>query len=315
MSQRVVHSHRGTNALHTLLLLACMGLLMLVVGYAFAGRGGAVVAAGFGVFALWVSPRIAPNVIMRLYGARPLYPGELPVIENVMATLTRRAELSSVPRLYYVPSQVRNAFTVGDRKRAAIGITDGILRALNLRELKGVLAHEVSHLRNDDLRVMTLADMVSRMTASLSFVGQLLLLVNLPLLVMGRVTVPWLLVILLLAAPSLATLLQLALSRTREHDADVGAYELTGDARGLASALAKMERYQRRFLDLVVPGRKVPDPSLLRTHPNAEERIERLLRLEGAALEPVPQSVSFAVPANFPRVERGPRWHWTGLWY
>ncbi|HXV59877.1 MAG TPA: zinc metalloprotease HtpX [Vicinamibacteria bacterium] len=315
MSQTLVHSHRGTNALHTLLLLACMGLLMLVLGYALAGRGGAAVAAGFGVFALWVSPRIAPNVIMRLYGARALYPGELPALENVLAALTQRSGLASVPRLYYVPSQVMNAFTVGDRERAAIGVTDGLLRALNLRELTGVLAHEVSHLRNNDLRVMTLADMVSRMTTSLSFVGQLLLLINLPLLLMGRVTVPWLLVLLLLAAPSLATLLQLALSRTREHDADIGAYELTGDARGLASALAKMERYQRRFLDLVVPGRKIPDPSLLRTHPNAEERIERLLRLEGAPPEPVPETVRLAVPVRFPRVEHGPRWHWTGLWY
>jgi heat shock protein HtpX len=168
---------------------------------------------------------------------------------------------------------------------------------------------------------MTLADMISRMTSTLSFFGQILVLINLPLLLMGQVQISWLAILVLLAAPTVATMLQLALSRTREFDADLGAFEMTGDAVGLASALEKMERYQRGILDFVLPGRRVPDPSMLRTHPNTDERIRRLLEL--GELQPPkrprePVAVGggrFVVPSAFPVVERRPRWHVSGLWY
>ena len=118
-----------------------MGIVFLFLGYLFGGIRGAVLVSGAGLFLLWFSPRIAPSVIMGLYGARSLQRGEISRIHEIVHLLARRASLSRVPRLYYVPTRLMNAFTVGDRENSAIGLTDGLLRALNLRELAGVLAH------------------------------------------------------------------------------------------------------------------------------------------------------------------------------
>ena len=114
-------------------------------------------------------------------------------------------------------------------------------------------------------------------------------------------------------------MLQLALSRTREFDADVGALELTGDAVGLASALGKMERYQQRFLDrILATGRQVPAPSILRSHPNTEERIRRLVELADSPPRYADARIfggSFTVPDALTLIDRAPRWHVSGLWY
>ena len=128
---------------------------------------------------------------------------------------------------------------------------------------------------------MGLANVVSRVTGTLSWIGQLLLLINLPMVLFGSYQFPWTLV-LLIGAPSISALLQLALSRTREFDADVDAASLTGNPRGLARALAKMEHLQRGWLQRIpLPGHRLPEPSLFRTHPHTDERIRRLLELEG----------------------------------
>ena len=122
-------------------------------------------------------------------------------------------------------------------------------------------------------------------------------------------------------APGTSSVRGWALSRTREFDADLGALELTGDAMGLASALGKMERYQQRFLDrILATGRQVPAPSILRSHPNTEERISRLVELSEEPLS-VPRADasvfggSFTVPEALTQIERAPRWHVSGLWY
>jgi heat shock protein HtpX len=214
-----------------------------------------------------------------------------------------------------------NAFAVGSPEHSAIGITAGLLRGLDRRELAGVLAHEISHIRRRDTWVMSLADLITRATHGLSVIGQVLLLLNFPLLLMGALTVPWTAVLLLILAPTLSGLLQLALSRAREYDADLGAVELTGDPRGLASALGRLERLNAGWIERIfLPGRRVPDPSLLRTHPSTAERIRRLHELEGrpTSAEP-PDRMMPEVPAGAVRIPvrvvRGPRWHLSGLWY
>jgi heat shock protein HtpX len=215
-----------------------------------------------------------------------------------------------------------NAFTVGNRADSAIALTDGLLRRLTMREITAVLAHEVSHVANNDMWVMGLADLVSRITSTLSLFGQMLVLINLPLLMLGGVTLPWLPLLLLVAAPTISALLQLALSRAREYDADLDGAQLTGDPAGLASALQKLERYQGGLLERVLlPGRRIPDPSLLRTHPHTEERVRRLLALAGQGPPTLPPPMQ--IPADMNEDARGrtehslrrPRWHWTGLWY
>lgn len=222
--------------------------------------------------------------------------------------------------MYYVPSQMLNAFAVGTRKHAAIAVTDGLVRQLDMRELVGVVAHEISHVRNNDLWVMGLADMFSRTTSILSLIGQFLLFLNLPLILLSQVTVNWFAIFLLIFAPNLSALAQLALARTREFDADLNAARLTGDPDGLASALVKIERAQGGWMErILMPNRRVPVPSLLRTHPETEERVRRLMELK-----PELQSaeILLAGEPDFDRyavfgkpVSRPPRRHIGGLWH
>ena len=195
-------------------------------------------------------------------------------------------------------------------------MSDGLLRNLSSRELMGVLAHEVSHIRHNDMWVMTLADLVSRLTGLLSLVGQVLLLVNLPLLLLGMATFSWLGVLLLIAAPTISALLQLALSRSREYEADMGAADLTGDPAALASALHRLDRVPGGWFEQVfLPGRRVPDPSLLRTHPPTEERVRRLLSL--VARRPRVRTMPEYDPwlSALPRITMTPRWRIGGMWF
>ncbi len=308
--------HKWRNLFHSLLLLAGMALILALCGYALWGGEGVWWALAGGALAFLLSPQIPPEWVMRAYGARRVEGGVLPQVEALLATLAARAELPRVPALYWVPSRVLNAFAVGRPGRASIAVTDGLLRSLTLRELAGVLAHEVSHIRNDDLWLMQLADVMSRVTSLMSWLGQLLFLFNLPLALVGRATISWLLVFVLVFAPTLMALLQLALSRAREFDADLDAAALTGDPAGLASALAKLERLQGRFWEeIFFPGRRIPEPSLLRTHPPTEERIRRLLSLYEVEATPLVPEEPLHLPEFLPPIGHGPRFRRFGLWY
>lgn len=308
-------SHRLLNFVQTLLLIGGMMLLLGLTARLLFGEGAFLWTAGMVAVVLLLAPRLSPRIIMRLYQARPLTAAEAPELVQVLAELARRAGLPEVPALYWIDSPVMNAFAVGQRGSAAIAVTRGLLERLTPRELTGVLAHELSHVRNNDMWVMGLADTVSRLTANLSLIGQLMILVNLPLLAMGGVTLPWSALLLLVFAPAVSTLLQLALSRTREYDADLGAVLLTGDPDGLASALARLEREQGGWIERVLfPEGRNPNPSWLRTHPPTEERIRRLQALAGRVAEtpPLPTHTLPRLPAQRPR----PRRHWrSGLWY
>lgn len=192
-----------------------------------------------------------------------------------------------------------------------------ILSLYRARELAGVLAHELSHVRNNDLWIMNLADAISRLTMVMSYVGMILLLVSLPLALIGLATVPWLLVLLLAFSPTIAALLQLALSRAREFDADLDAAGLTRDLAGLASALRKLELAQGGGLweRILLPGRRVPDPSLLRSHPPIEERIRRLHALQAPGAPPDYAERPPEIPGELVRILRRPRYRLPGIWY
>jgi len=320
VSERRFAESKLRNILHSLILVTAMVLLLCFVGYLVAGWTGLIVLGVFWFTTFIASSRISPYLLLRLYRARPLAPEEAPALTEIVVELSRRAGLACVPTLFYVPSRIVNAFSVGTCDSAAIGVTDGLLRNLNLRELAGVLAHEVSHIAKNDVWVMGLADLVTRMTHFFSWIGQLLLFINLPLLVVSEYNFPWLLVFLLIFAPTLSALLQLALSRTREFEADLDAARLTGDPRGLASALQKLEVLSGNFLERIfLPGRRQPEPSLFRTHPPTEERVKRLLELEEPAAEPLPAALAreelFGPRITTARDLRVPSWHVTGLWY
>jgi len=297
-----------------------MAGFLVLLGWLLWGRDGILLLVMVGVFGVLINPSLSPRLVMRLYGASPTTPNQAPVLWNALSELAERAKLPAIPSLYYVPSRMLGAFAVGTREQAAIAVTDGLLRQLEVRELVAVLAHEISHIRNNDLWVMGLADMFSRVTSILSLMGQFLLLLNLPLILLSVGYINWAAILLLVFAPSLSALAQLALSRTREYDADLNAVRLTGDPEGLARALTRIDRVQGRWLErILMPGRRVPEPSLLRTHPETHERIARLMELKprSSGLDSyLPQNHHEDIEATFGRpVIRPPGWHIGGLWH
>jgi len=309
------------NRMQSLLLLAVMAGFLALLGWLLWGRSGLLVLVSVGVVAFLANPAISPWLVMRMYGARPVSHHQAPLLWQVMSALTARSGLASRPELFYVPSRMLNAFALGTREQSAIAVTDGLLRQLDRDELIGVLAHEVSHIRSNDLWVMGLADLFSRATSLLSLLGQILLLLNLPLILFSQVTISWWAILLLIVAPNLSALAQLALSRTREYDADLNAARLTGNPEGLARALAKIERLQGGWIERIfLPGRRVPEPSLLRTHPQTEQRIARLMALQPAfkgadRAWPRTDAVPDVDALLGTRVPRLPHWHMNGLWY
>ena len=318
MDRQLLREHKLKNDLQQLGLLA---LLALLLGYLAWVVGGPPFAWGtlIGVALLYlVNPVASPRLVLGMYGARGLSRREVPRLYGILEELTERAGLERLPRLYYLPTRVMNAFATGRRQDAAIVLSDGLLRRLSLRELAGVLAHEVSHIANGDIQVMSFADTVSRITGLLGLLGQVLLVVSIPLVLLGLETLPLGALLVLLAGPTVSALAQLALSRNREYEADRSAAELSGDPAGLASALKKLERYQGRFWEqMMLPGRSLPDPSLLRTHPPTEERVARLLDLVPARADT--RLIGRTGREMLPPFERSPRtpprWHVGGLWY
>lgn len=309
-------AHRLRNQFHSLVLLGVMGCFMSLLGWLIWGGLGIVLLGIVCTLLIALNPSVSPWWVMRLYGAQPIGFESAPSLWRVIAELAQRADLPSTPRLYFVATPMVNAFAVGSPSGSAIAVTSGLLNKLSLREICGVLAHEVSHIQNRDLWVMGLADLFSRLTSILSLLGQLLLLVSLPAFLLRDIHINWWAILLLIFAPNVSSLAQLALSRTREFNADLNAASLTGDAKGLASALVKIDAIQGGWMErIALPGRRIPDPSLLRTHPKTQDRVERLMSLEVKLppLQTVLQDIDnthFTGPSS-----RAPRWRFNGLWY
>lgn len=315
MNSSTWRQHATVNRLQTLLLLLVMAGFLALLGALLWGADGVFMLLTLGILLTLFNPNISPALVMRFYQARPLQPQQAPGLYAAVEALGDRAGLSRLPRLFYIPSNMINAFAVGSRRDAAIGITDGLLRKLDGNETVAVLAHEISHIRSNDMRVMGLADLFSRLTSLLSLTGQLLLLINLPLLLLGMAGIDWLAIAILILAPNISALAQLGLSRAREYHADLNAIALTGDPRALARALVKIDQAQGSWLErIILPGRRIPEPSLLRTHPPTEERVRRLLQLQPGGVESRYQGGIPPQPPG-PRVRRPASWHWNGLWY
>lgn len=310
--------HKWRNRLHSALLIGGMAGLVLAPAWILWGLEVALWAMLGGLLGFLISPSIAPEWVMRAYRAQAVDRFNFPDGVALVTTLAERAGLPHVPRLYVVPSSTLNAFAVGSRRRSGIAITAGLLRTLEWRELAGVLAHEISHVRNNDLWLMGLADTMSRLSSLMASLGLLLAFVSLPLLLLGYAPVPFTALLVLILAPAIGSLLQLALSRAREFEADLEAATLTGDPVGLARALEKLDRFQGRYWEeILLPGRRMPEPSLLRTHPPTKERVERLLSLLGEAETPpwLDAAAARRLPGNLAPGLGPPRYRWPGFWY
>lgn len=285
-----VSPHRTSNLLKTGLLLAALSALTLGVGHLIGGpRGllfGGVLVLVMNFASFWFSDTLA----LKMNRARPLAPGELPWLETMTAQIAHRAGLP-MPRLYLVETPTPNAFATGrSPAKAAVAVTTGLLELLGRRELAGVIAHELSHVKHRDTLIMTVA---ATLAGVITHTAQMIFWWGGALLNQGddedEGATSLAMLGVLIVAPLTATLLQLAVSRAREFDADAAAAQLTGDPEGLASALGRLEAGNRAIpldhspatahLFIVNPlsGRGLM--GLFATHPPLEARIERLLQL------------------------------------
>ncbi len=294
--------HKIRNLTQSAILIASIGLLMSVCAYLIWGPAGIFWALMSAPIFLLFGPTTSPTRVMRMHGAEPFDRSEGEGIHALVETLAERARLPAVPQLYFIPSPALNALAVGKPEKASIAITRGMLEKLSVRELAGVLAHEMSHIRNNDLWIMGFAGTMSRLIRALSVVGILLIFLNVPATMAGTTVAPWALALLFYFAPIIGSLLQLALARAREYDADLEGAKLTGDPAALASALQKLERRRDQLWELPYRRRRsIPQALFLRSHPPTEERVGRLLDLHQpeqcgswippqAALKRIPQA-------------------------
>jgi heat shock protein HtpX len=270
----------------TALLMAALIALLAIGGWAFAGRSGLVVMAIVGLAinfgSYWFSDRIA----LLANGAQPVSRDEAPVLYAIVERLTAQAGMP-MPSIHLIPSPSPNAFATGrGPSHAAVAVTEGLLRVVDRRELTGVLAHEISHVRNRDVLVATIAAGIAGVISIIGYALQWGLMFGNPKRE-DRNGSPLAALAWVIVAPIIALLLQLAISRAREYGADTSGAQLTGDPDGLADALERIETVSQRRPDelggpatahlfIVNPLRGRSMLSWLSTHPPIEERVARL---------------------------------------
>jgi heat shock protein HtpX len=284
---------RSTNAFKTAVLLGGLGGLFVLVGSLF-GQGGALLGLLLGLALVGGSYWFSDTIAIRAAGAVPVSEWEMPEYHRIVRELCVAAGLP-MPKLYVTPDRQPNAFATGrDPDHAAVAVTRGILDILSWAELKGVLAHELSHIGNRDVLVSSVA---AALATAISFLANSLMWM--PFLGGGsdddEGASPLGLLVAALLAPLAAGLLQMALSRNREFEADATGARLLGDGRPLARALAKLDRAARvvpmdvdpaqsaKYIVNPLTGRHVNFARLFMTHPSTDERIRRLVSDEWAS--------------------------------
>jgi heat shock protein HtpX len=273
-----------TTRMRTWILLAGLSALFVAVGGLVGGTSGIVlfllIAVGFNFAMFWFSDRLA----LKMSRARPLEPGEAPDLVADVEDLAQRARIP-VPRLYLIPSEQPNAFATGrSPKRSAVAVTEGLLALMPREQVRGVIAHELAHIRNRDVLVTTIAAMIGAAISAVAHFLQFQWLFggddnDSPLGFVGTLAA-------VLIAPIAAMLLQFAVSRQREFLADATAAELLGTGRPLADALGTLQRGVEVLPMEVNPASAslyIVNPltgggmaSLFSTHPPIPARIERL---------------------------------------
>lgn len=280
----------GINEIKTAALLGLLSGLLVLGGYYLVGNEqGLYIGLALAAITSFSSWYYSDQAALAAYNAQPIERNEAPELYDMIASLSQRAGIP-MPKLFIVPTQSPNAFATGrDPEHASVAVTQGILELLSREELEGVLAHELTHVRNRDTLTQAVAGTIA---GALTFLGRILTFGAL----YGPVTRdtrrggnPLGVLFLIVLAPIAATLIQLAISRTREFSADLGAVQITGNATGLASALKKLETVGHEIpmngnpalspLLIVNPLSTQGLMSLFRTHPPTEERIRRLQEL------------------------------------
>ena len=263
------------------LLVGGLLLLMLFCGWLYAGILGAVITTVLGAIALMLVRKVSPQFVLLLSGARSIGSEDMPALSGIVAALCRRAGIAKVPSLDFLPSGVPTAFATGVGDQTVIVVSSGLLRLLMTCELTGVLAHEITHIAKHDVELMQLAGTVGQMTRLIARVAILVAIATWLLDIFGPGEgVDGLSLGLFVAAPIAANLILGALSRQREYQADLEAVALTDDPAGLARAIELIDLAQKRIASGMFPGAvRIRLPRLLSSHPDPEDRIQRLRQL------------------------------------
>lgn len=277
-----------TGIFRTTILLAVLTGLMLLIGGALGGRSGMFLALILSVVMNFGSYWYSDKIVLKMYHAKEVTSAESPELYSIVRGLAERANLP-MPKVYIVNSQMANAFATGrDPKHAAVAVTTGIMRILDKNELEGVIAHELTHVKNRDTLISAMAATLAGVITYMASIAQWGLIFG-----GGRDDDSGNIVgalAMIILAPIAAMLVQLAISRGREYGADQGGAEICGKPLALASALAKLEgaagavradvnpSTAHMFIVNPLKGRALA--SLFSTHPSTEERIRRLTAMK-----------------------------------
>jgi heat shock protein HtpX len=276
-----------SNVFKTGLLLAVLTAMLVLLGGAFGGQQGMIVAfviaLAMNFFSYWFSDKI----VLKMYGAQPITEAQAPRLYAIVRRLATRAQIP-MPPVYLIPTDTPNAFATGrNPEHAAVAVTEGIMRILDEDELEGVLAHELSHVKNRDVLISTIA---ATLAGAITYLAHML---QWGAMFGGRSgddddggSNPIAALALAIVAPLAAMLVQMAVSRAREFEADATGARLAGRSRGLAGALQKLEVASQALPMQANPAtahlfivNPLSGQSLMRlfsTHPPVEERVARL---------------------------------------
>jgi len=281
------------NLMKTAILMAAITALFMAIGSLLGGRQGMmlalIVALGMNFFSYWFSDAL----VLKMYNAQQVDETSAPQFYRMIQELARNAQLP-MPKVYLIEEDAPNAFATGrNPEHAAVAATTGILRVLTERELRGVMAHELAHVRHRDILISTI---------SATMAGAISMLANFAMFFggrdsEGRSTNPIVGILVMILAPIAASLIQMAISRAREFEADRGGAEISGDPRALASALQKIHQYAHGGIPMAAAERHpetaqmmIMNPlsagglrGMFSTHPSTEERVERLLAMAPVA--------------------------------
>jgi heat shock protein HtpX len=275
------------NTTKTIMLMVALTVLLVMIGGAFGGRNGMIIAfifaTGMNLFSYWFSDKI----VLRMYNAKEVTEREAPDLYRITQDLTMKMNMP-MPKVYLIPSDAPNAFATGRNPRhAAVAATEGILRLLSREELAGVMAHELAHVRNRDILIGTIAATIAGAISMLANMAQWAMIFGGgrrddeegPGSMIGMLAT-------IIIAPIAAMLIQMAISRSREYQADATGARICGNPLWLANALRKLHAGAQRtpmhanpataHMFIVNPLRGGGISSLFSTHPPMEERIARL---------------------------------------
>ena len=276
------------NTIKTGMLLCALTVLLVMIGGYFGGRQGVVTAFIFAMVMNFGSYWFSDKIVLKMYRARQVSEGEAPELYSLIKTLALRAGLP-MPKVFIVPGDTPNAFATGrDEKHAVVAVTEGILRILNRDELEGVLSHELTHIKNKDMLIGSIAATIAGAIIMLASMAKWAAIFG-----VGRDDDEeggiFGLILMAILAPIAAMIIQMAISRSREYMADKGGARISGKPYDLAGALEKLSQASKAIpmqanpstahMFIVNPLTGKSLMNLFSTHPPTEERIARLRRM------------------------------------